>query len=75
MWELCRRRAELPGLEVTRRVTETEEIYFVMNFRDEELVIPGVFAGKTDMLTGRVIEEGEMLKKYEVRVVRCPKLS
>ena len=62
---------EETGLEVTRRVTETEEIYFVMNFRDEELVIPGVFAGKTDMLTGRVIEEGEMLKKYEVRVVRC----
>ena len=66
---------EETGLEVTRRVTETEEIYFVMNFRDEELVIPGVFAGKTDMLTGRVIEEGEKLKKYEVRVVRCPKLS
>ena len=60
-------------LEVTRRVTETEVIYFIMNFKDQELVLPGVFAGKTDMLTDRVLEEGEMLRKYEVRVVRCPR--
>ncbi len=58
-----------------RRETETEEIYFILNFKDEELVLPGVFAGKVDVLTDRVLEEGEKLKKYEVRVVRCPKLS
>lgn len=62
-------------LEVMRRETETEEIYFILNFKDEELVLPEVFAGKVDVLTDRVLEEGEKLKKYEVRVVRCPKLS
>ena len=62
-------------LEVMRRETETEEIYFILNFKDEELVLPGVFAGKVDVLTDRVLEEGEKLKKYEVRVVRCSKLS
>ena len=65
--------AEETELEVTRRVTETQEIYFIMNFKDQELALPGVFAGKTDILTGRVLTVGEQLKKYEVRVVSVPK--
>ncbi|MCI9340077.1 MAG: beta-galactosidase [Dorea sp.] len=65
--------AEETELEVTRRVTETQEIYFIMNFKDQELALPGVFAGKTDILTGRVLTAGEQLKKYEVRVVSVPR--
>lgn len=58
-------------LEVTRRSSETENIYFVMNFKDKELSLPSVFTGKKDMLTGTVIEDGEKLKKYDVRIIRC----
>ncbi len=60
-------------LEVTRRSTETEYIYFAMNFKDQEVVLPSVFAGKTDLLTGRKMEEGEKLLKYDVRAVISPR--
>lgn len=56
-------------LEVARRVSDTEEIYFVMNFKDQELPLPTVFAGKKDLLSGRTMEEGEMLRKYDVRIL------
>ncbi len=65
--------AEETELEVTKRVTETEEFYFIMNFKDQELALPGGFAGKADILTGRVMEPGERLKKYDVRIVSCPR--
>lgn len=60
-------------LEVAKRVTDTEDIYFVMNFKDKELPLPAVFAGKQDLLTGAAQKENEMLKKYDVRVICCPK--
>ncbi len=60
-------------LEVTKRVTDKEDLYFVINFKDEELPLPKVFEGKKNLLTGSVLTEGEMLKKYDVRIVCCPK--
>ena len=54
--------------EVTRRISDAGAIYFVMNFKDQELPLPAVFAGKKDLLSGRTMEEGEMLKKYDVRI-------
>lgn len=60
-------------LEVAKRVTDTEDIYFIMNFKDKELPLPAVFAGKQDLLTGAAQKENEMLKKYDVRVICCPK--
>lgn len=60
-------------LEVAKRVTDTEDIYFVMNFKDKELPLPAVFAGKQDLLTGATQKENEMLKKFDVRVICCPK--
>ena len=57
-------------LEVTRRISDTETIYFVINFKDRELPLPAVFAGKKDLLSGREMPEGEMLKKYDVRIVK-----
>ena len=55
-------------LEVTRRISDVGAVYFVMNFKDQELPLPAVFAGKKDLLSGRTMEEGEMLKKYDVRI-------
>lgn len=60
-------------LEVAKRVTDTEDIYFVMNFKDKEIPLPAVFAGKQDLLTGAAQKESEMLKKFDVRVICCPK--
>lgn len=60
-------------LEVAKRVTDTEDIYFIMNFKDKELPLPAVFAGKQDLLTGAAQKENEMLKKFDVRVICCPK--
>lgn len=60
-------------LEVAKRVMDTEDIYFVMNFKDKELPLPAVFAGKQDLLTGAAQKENEMLKKFDVRVICCPK--
>lgn len=56
-------------LEVTRRTTDAGDIYFVMNFKDRELTLPSVFAGRIDMLTDMRMEEGEKLRKYDVRVI------
>ena len=55
-------------LEVTRRISDAGAVYFVMNFKDQELPLPTVFAGKKDLLSGRTMEEGEMLGKYDVRI-------
>lgn len=55
-------------LEVTRRISDAGAIYFVMNFKDQELPLPAAFAGKKDLLSGREMKEGEVLKKYDVRI-------
>ncbi len=55
-------------LEVTRRISDAGAVYFVMNFKDQELPLPMVFAGKKDLLSGQTMEEGEMLGKYDVRI-------
>ena len=55
-------------LEVTRRISDAGAVYFVMNFKDQELPLPTVFTGKKDLLSGQTMEEGEMLGKYDVRI-------
>lgn len=55
-------------LEVTRRISDAGAVYFVMNFKDQELPLPMVFTGKKDLLSGQTMEEGEMLGKYDVRI-------
>ena len=44
-----------------------------MNFGDEEYKIPDCFSGKTDLLTGEEIGNGEMIPKYGVRLVSIKK--
>lgn len=60
-------------LEVVCRETEDAKFYFVMNFGDEEYKIPDCFSGKTDLLTGEEIGNGEMIPKYGVRLVSIKK--
>lgn len=62
--------AQETELEVVCRETQSTKFYFIMNFKDGEYPVPACFAGKTDLLTDEVIKEGEILKKYEVRLVK-----
>ncbi len=62
--------AQETELEVVCRETQSAKFYFIMNFKDGEYPVPACFAGKTDLLTDEVIKEGEILKKYEVRLVK-----
>ena len=41
-----------------------------MNFKDEDLEIPSCFAGNTDLLTGESVKSGEMLSKFDVKIIR-----
>ena len=57
-------------LEVVVRASKDAEFYFIMNFKDEEYPIPACFTGETDLLSEKKIENGETMKKYEVRIGR-----
>ena len=55
---------EATALEITKRQADGEDLYFIINFKDEEIPLPAVFDGKEDILTGEKVQGGEMLKKY-----------
>lgn len=57
-------------LEVTCRKSENNEFYFLINFTDEMLSIPHFFVGKRDLLTDKEIIKKQMMKKYDVLIVK-----
>ena len=61
--------ADSEGLEITCRKQGEKTFCFVMNFKEEERKLPAVFAGKTDLLKGKVLMETTTLKKYDVFLV------
>lgn len=61
---------EETGLEVTRRCAKDCELYFAINFKDEVFQVPACFVGKEDILTGKTVENGEQMAKYDVKIVR-----
>lgn len=62
---------EATELEVTCRHADDCDYYFVMNFKDQELAVPETFVGKTDVLTDKVIEAGETMAKFDVKIIRA----
>ena len=64
---------EATALEITKRQADGEDLYFIINFKDEEIPLPVVFDGKEDILTGEKVQGGEMLKKYDLRIVSVPR--
>lgn len=63
--------AEETELEVTCRHADDCDYYFVMNFKDQELAVPETFVGKVDVLTDKVVEAGETMSKYDVKIIRA----
>ena len=61
------------GLEITCRETDVCSFYFVLNFKDQELPVPEELTGYMDMITGEKVPEGEMLSKYDVKIIRVEK--
>ena len=59
-------------LEITCRSSDTEKLYFLINFRPEPQPVPECFWGKVDLLSGRTISKGDALCQYEVRILRMP---
>ena len=57
---------EETGLEVVTRVSDTTRFYFVMNFTDEEQILPKSLTGKKDMISQKMTEHGMKLKKWDV---------
>lgn len=53
---------EETGLEVVTRVSDTTRFYFVMNFTDEEQILPESLTGKKDMISQKMTEHGMKLK-------------
>lgn len=62
--------AEQTELEITCRQTDTCRFYFIINFKEQPLPLPSCFAGKQDVLTGETLAGGELLNKFEVKIIR-----
>ena len=61
--------AEQTPLEITKRTTEAATYYFVINFKDEAAPLPPSLGGKQDLLTGRQTKAGEMMAKFDVKII------
>jgi len=62
--------ANATKLEITCRKAADWDFYFVMNFTDEVLEVPSEFVGNEDVLTGQPVQAGDVMKKYDVKIVK-----
>ena len=60
-------------LEVTCRKADGCSHYYILNFKDKELPVPGQFEGCEDMLTGKIIPAGHIMKQYDAFLVALPR--
>lgn len=63
--------ADATKLEITCRKAEDSDFYFVMNFTDEILEVPADLVGKEDVLTGQLVQAGDKMSKYDVKIVKA----
>lgn len=60
---------ETTELEVTCRKADNCTYYFIINFKDKEILVPTCFADCQDILTGETIKAGNKMAKYDVKIV------
>ncbi|MDC7291726.1 beta-galactosidase [Blautia schinkii] len=60
---------EQTPLEVTVRKSGEDTYYFLMNFSREEAVVPRMFGGMKNLLTGKAVAEQEIMKPYDVMII------
>ena len=61
---------ERTSLEVTVRKNKENTFYFLINFSKEETVVPQCFAGMQNLLTGETVSRQEILKPFEVEIIK-----
>ena len=61
---------ERTPLEVTVRKTKENTFYFIMNFCKEETMVPQIFIGMEDILTGETVTDQELLKPYDIKIIK-----
>jgi beta-galactosidase len=64
--------SEPTKLEVTCRVKGDKRYYFIMNLSGEDCPVPNIFAGATDILSGKELTAGGLMRPFEVALV-CEK--
>ena len=57
------------GLEVVCRKAGDRDIYFVINFGEQERRVPTHFIGHADLLSGKVVSEDALMKKFDVAII------
>ena len=62
--------AEETGLEITCRESENTRFYFVINFTDEKHALPASLAGMVDLITGEAAKEGDVMNKWDVKILQ-----
>ena len=61
---------ETEGLEIVCRQTEDSKIYFVMNFENQERRMPLWLCHNRDLLSGEMVSEDTILRKYDVYIIQ-----
>lgn len=61
---------ETEGLEVVCRRTQDSKIYFIMNFGDQERRMPSWLCHNRDLLSGEIVSESTILRKYDTYVIQ-----
>lgn len=56
-------------LEIVCRYNQDKTIYFIMNFKETEQIVPKRFWGCTDLLTQKSIPENAKLTQYGVYII------
>ena len=47
-----------------------DSFYFVMNFTDEKQTLPASLAGMVDLITGEAAKEGDVMNKWDVKILQ-----
>ena len=58
------------ALEVTKRIAEDAEYYFMLNFTEKAQTIPKEFYGLIDLISGENLSSATSLEKYDVMIVK-----
>lgn len=58
------------AIEITRRQSESHDYYFLINFEAEAQPLPAYFAGKTDLLSGAILEKNQTLSQYTTYIIK-----
>lgn len=60
---------EKTDLEITCREKDGKKYYFLINFGLDEVVLPKMFVGKTDLLSNETLSEDKTFKRYDVAII------